>query len=80
MTQGCRNHTVGDMVTDDMFDFVFSALTERLLSIDVQHGKHSLVIEKVERSQWKNRFIVQAKISEQDHQVTRRFVIELLPS
>jgi hypothetical protein len=75
-----EGHLVGDMVTDDMFDFVFSALRDQLLSMDIQHEKHSLVIEKFERSQWKNRFIVQAKISEQDHQVTRRFAIELLPS
>jgi len=75
-----EGHLVGDMVTDDMLDFMYSALKDRLLSMDIHHEKHSLVIEKVERSQWKTRLIVQAKISEQDHQVTRRFAIELLPS
>jgi len=51
-----EGHLVGDIVTDDMFDFVFSALRDQLLSMDVKHEKHSLVIEKVERSQWKNGF------------------------
>ena len=75
-----EGYLVGDIVTDSMLDFVFSALKENLLAIDIHHENHSLDFEKIEQTQLKTKLIVQAKIREKDHQVTRRFMIELLPS
>ncbi len=75
-----EGYLVGDIVTESMLDFVFSALEEKLLAIDIHQENHSLGIEKVEQTQVKTRLIVQAKIREKDHQVTRRFIFELMPS
>ena len=63
-----------------MMDFAWDTLIEKLNSIKTEKDHCSFIIKKVERTAWKTKIVFHADIMQDDHQVTRRFSIELLPS
>ena len=66
-------------VDDAMLDFVWSALQERLASIETEQGDCSFKIKNVERTGWKNKLVMHAEIGEKGHKVIRKFSIDLTP-
>ena len=70
---------VGNVLTDAMLDFAWSALQERLTSIETEQGDCSFKIKNVERTGWKNKLVMHAEIGEKGHKVIRKFSIDLTP-
>jgi hypothetical protein len=62
-----------------MLNFAWEALKEGLSSVKADQGEYSFAIKKVERTGWKTKLVVHAEIKQKDHQVVRRFLIDLIP-
>jgi hypothetical protein len=74
-----EGHLVGNVLTDTMLNFAWEALKEGLSSVKADQGEYSFAIKKVERTGWKTKLVVHAEIKQKDHQVVRRFLIDLIP-
>jgi hypothetical protein len=74
-----EGHLVGNVLTDAMLDFAWEALKDGLSSVKTDQNEYSFVIKKVERTGWKTKLVLHAEIKQNDHQVVRRFSIDLMP-
>jgi hypothetical protein len=75
-----EGYLVGNILTDEMIDFAWNTLTESLSLVAAKKDQYSFVIKKVERTGWKTKLVIHAEMTQDDHQVTRRFAIDLIPS
>jgi hypothetical protein len=74
-----EGYLVGNVLTDDMLDFTWKTMKDAMNLISVTEGDHSFTIKKIEPTAWKTKLVFQAEIKQNDHMVTRRFSIDLIP-